>query len=79
MIRLKMLSKTNHWNAPKYRKSYKKKYGSKCFVDPIRLKYPICTNGKVNCKALNAAQYYSILNNKHSITKKIKVLKNKWC
>lgn len=67
------------WKAPTYRKSYKKKYGSSCFVDPKRLKYPICTNGKINCKALNAAQYYAILNNKHKLTKKIKTLKNKWC
>ena len=67
------------WIAPKYRKSYKKKYSSKCFVQPKTLKYPICTNGKINCKALNAAHYYAILNNKHNISKKIKTLKKKWC
>jgi hypothetical protein len=67
------------WIAPTYRKSYKRRYGSKCFVDPKRLKYPICTRGKVNCKALNAAQYYAIMNNKKSLTRKIKTLKKKWC
>ena len=67
------------WFAPIYRKSYKKRYGSKCFIEPKRLKYPICTSGKVNCKALNAAQYYAILNNKDKLTSKIKTLKNKWC
>ena len=67
------------WTAPIYRKSYRKRYGSKCFVDPKRLKYPICTRGKINCKALNAAQYYAILNNKKKLTRTIKLLKNKYC
>jgi hypothetical protein len=67
------------WIAPIYRKSYKKRYGNKCFIEPKKLKYPICSNGKINCKALNAAQYYSILNNKRVLTRKIKKLKNKWC
>ena len=67
------------WKAPTYRKSYKKKYGPSCFIEPKRLKYPICTNGQINCRALNAAQYYAILNNKHNLTRKIKTLKNKWC
>ena len=67
------------WIAPTYRKSYKHRYGSKCFLDPKRLKYPICTRGKINCKGLNAAQHYAILNNKKSLTRKIKKLKNKWC
>ncbi len=67
------------WTAPIYRKSYRKRYGSKCFLKPKRLKYPICSRGKINCKALNAAQYYSILNNKKSLTRKIKHFKNKYC
>ncbi len=72
-------NKSKKWSAPKYRASYKKKYGARCFIEPSRLKYPICTNGKINCRALDAAQYYSILNNKHKLTRKIKELKNKWC
>ncbi len=67
------------WTAPIYRKSYRKRYGSKCFVEPKRLKYPICSRGKINCKALNAAQYYAILNNKKSLTRKIKKIKNRFC
>ncbi len=67
------------WTAPVYRKSYKKHYGAHCFVDPKRLKYPICTNGKVDCKALNAAQYYARLNKSKKMMKRIKTLKNKWC
>ena len=67
------------WTAPIYRKSYRKRYGSKCLLDPKRLKYPICTRGKINCKALNAAQYYAILNNKKKLTRTIKLLKNKYC
>ena len=67
------------WTAPIYRKSYRKRYGSKCFIDPKRLKYPICTRGKINCRALNAAQYYAILNNKKKLTRTIKLLKNKYC
>lgn len=67
------------WTAPIYRKSYRKRYGSKCFIDPKRLKYPICTRGKINCRALNAAQYYAILNNKKKLTRKIKTYKNKYC
>jgi len=76
---MKPYKSKKRWSAPKYRKSYRKKYGSKCFVVPDRLKYPICMNGQINCKALNAAQYYAILNNKRALTKKIKKLKNKWC
>jgi hypothetical protein len=67
------------WTAPVYRKSYRKRYGSKCFLEPKRLKYPICTRGKINCKALNAAQYYAIMNNKKKLTRKIKHFKNKYC
>ena len=67
------------WTAPVYRKSYRKRYGSKCFLDPKRLKYPVCSRGKINCKALNAAQYYAILNNKKNLTRKIKTYKNKYC
>ena len=46
------------------RKKMKDKYGSSCFLEPKRLKYPICNpyTGKVNCKGLNAANYYLNLN-----------------
>ncbi len=67
------------WTAPVYRKSYRNRYGSKCFLEPKRLKYPVCSRGKINCKALNAAQYYAILNNKKKLTRKIKTYKNKYC
>lgn len=67
------------WTAPVYRKSYKKHYGSHCFLDAKRLKYPICSNGKIDCKALNAAQYYARLNKSKRIMKRIKTLKRKLC
>lgn len=48
----------------KSRKTMKKKYGSKCFLDKKRLKYPICnkTNGKINCNGINGANYYININ-----------------
>ena len=67
------------WSAPVYRKSYKKHYGANCFLDAKRLKYPICSNGKINCRALNAAQYYALLNKSKNIMKRIKTLKRKLC
>ena len=67
------------WSAPVYRKSYRKKYGSHCYLDPKRLKYPICTRGKIDCKALNAAGYYARLNKSKRVMKRIKTLKKKWC
>jgi len=65
------------WHAPIYRKSYKKKNKSRCFLDPKRLKYPICTHGKINCSALNAAYYYARLNKNKKIMKTIKKLRRK--
>ena len=69
------------WTPPVYRKSYKKKYGSKCFLEPAREKYPICTKGKVNPKALNAAQYYLHFQKpskkKKQLTRKIEKLRKK--
>ena len=67
------------WKPPIYRKSYRKKYGSHCYLDPKRLKYPICTRGKIDCKALNAAGYYARLNKSKRIMKRIKTLKKKLC
>jgi hypothetical protein len=61
---------TRKWKAPVYRKSYRKRYGSSCFLDPSRLRYPICTDGKVDCRALSAARYYAtILKNKKILSK----------
>ena len=65
------------WIPPVYRKSYKKHYGSACFLDPKRLKYPICSKGRISCKGLNAAQYYARLNKNNKLLKLIKTLKNK--
>ena len=67
------------WHAPVYRKSYKKKYGSKCFLEPKRNKYPICSKGKISCKGLLAAANYARLNNRKKLTKKIKNLREKYC
>ena len=67
------------WRPPIYRKSYKNRYSSKCFLDPKRLKYPICNKGRVSCKGLNAAQYYARLNKNKKLLRLIKTLKNKHC
>ena len=66
-----------YWRDPIYRRSYKKKYSSRCFLEPIKMKYPICTNGKLNCKALNAAYYYARLNKNKRVLRTIKTLKKK--
>ena len=42
--------------------TYKRRFGARCFLEPKRLKYPICKAGRVSCKALNAAHYYARLN-----------------
>lgn len=46
------------------RKKMRKKYGSRCFLDPMRYKYPICNryNGKEECVGHYAAQYYLNIN-----------------
>ena len=62
------------WKAPVLRKSYKKKYGSRCFLEPKTLKYPICTKGIIDYKALNAAYYYARLNKNKKVLKTIKNL-----
>jgi len=48
----------------KGRKTYKKKFGAKCFLYPKDLKYPIChkKTGKVECKGLLAAHNRAMLN-----------------
>jgi hypothetical protein len=63
------------WNPPFYRKSYKKRYGSRCFLEPKTLKYPICTRGKLDCRGLNAAYYYARLNKNKRVLKTIRRLK----
>jgi hypothetical protein len=65
------------WTAPVYRTAYRKRYGSRCFLDPKRLKYPVCTRGKLECRALNAAQYYARLNRNRAVSRKIKQLRKK--
>lgn len=71
------------WNAPKQRKSYKKKYGSKCYLLPKENKFPICTKGKVDCQGLYAAQFYNNMRQKNphykTVKNKINTLKHKHC
>ena len=54
----------------KHIKTYKKKYGSKCFLLSRENKYPICnkSTGKIECKGLLAAHNRAIL----SIYRKLK-------
>lgn len=46
------------------RKNMKQKYGNKCFLEPRKMKYPICNkfNGKPECMGLSAAEYYLNIN-----------------
>jgi len=39
------------------------------------MKYPICTNGKIDCAGLNAAAYYARLNKNKRLLKTIKKLR----
>ena len=68
-----------HWTAPVYRTAYRKRFGARCYLDPKRLKYPVCTRGKLDCRALNAAQYYARLNGNRAVSRKIKKLRTKKC
>lgn len=54
----------------KTRKTYKKKYGTRCFLLPSQDKYPICNKytGKIECKGLLAAHNRAAL----SIRRKLK-------
>lgn len=69
------------------RKRMKNKYGSRCFIEPKTLKYPICNRrtGEVECMGLNNAQYYLHFHvnkpdNKYKkMMKKVKTLKKKYC
>ena len=54
----------------KGRKTYKKKFGARCFLYPKELKYPIChkKTGRVECKGLLAAHNRAML----SVRRKLK-------
>jgi len=65
------------WKNPIYRNSYKKRYGSKCFLKPSSKKYPICMKGKISCKGLRAAAYYGRLLKNKTITRKVRKLTHK--
>jgi hypothetical protein len=67
------------WKAPVYRASYKKRYGSRCFLRPKDKTYPICKKGFIDCKGLKAASYYVRLNKVKNLTKKVNALKKKYC
>jgi len=67
------------WKAPIYRTSYKKRYGSRCFLRPRDNAYPVCTKGKISCKGIHAALYYARLNKENGVLQKAKTLKNKYC
>jgi hypothetical protein len=64
--------KSRRWKPPIYRKSYRKKYGSSCFLEPRKLSYPICTHGRLDCKALQAARYYAMLLKNKRVLEKIR-------
>jgi hypothetical protein len=67
------------WKAPVYRSSYKKRYGTRCFLRPRDKAYPICSHGKIDCKGLRAAQYYLRLNKNKTLMKKARTIKKKYC
>ena len=67
------------WKAPIYRISYKRKYGSRCFLRPRTHSYPICKKGKIDCKGLRAASYYIRLNRAKNLTKRVNTLQKKYC
>ena len=71
------------WKAPMYRKAYSRKFGRRCFLLPKENKYPICSQGKIDCSGLRAAEYYVNMRPKHStyrsLKRKIKTLKRKYC
>ncbi len=67
------------WKAPLYRTHYQKKYGSRCFLRPRDKAYPICTNGRVDCKGLRAAAYYLRFNPTPILQNKVKTLQKKYC
>ena len=66
-----------NWKAPIYRKSYKKRFGSRCFLKPRSKKYPICKNGIISCIGLRAAMYYGRILRDIRATKKARKLMKK--
>ena len=60
----------------KERKTMKRKYKSKCFLEPKTMKYPICNKytGKVDCKGIYAAQYYTNIHNARKLKPRMKYL-----
>lgn len=66
MTRKRMTRKhvTRKWKAPVYRKAYLRRYGTRCFLRAPA--YPICTQGKIDCKGVHAAAYYVRLNQARS-------------
>ncbi len=81
----KRLWKNIKAHSSKSRKHMKRKYGIKCFLEPKRMKYPICNkfNGKPECMGLKAADYYlnlniGKLNKKKRQDKTNKIKKNKY-
>ncbi len=67
------------WKAPIYRNSYKRRYGTRCFLRPRDKKYPICSKGMIDCKGLRAALYYTRLNKEKELQKRGRTLKKKYC
>jgi hypothetical protein len=63
------------WKAPVYRNSYKKRYGSHCFLRPRDKAYPVCTKGRFDCKGIQAALYYTRLNKDKKLMRKAQTLK----
>ncbi len=67
------------WKAPVYRNSYKRRYGSHCFLRPRDKAYPLCTKGVLDCKGIHAALYYTRLNKDKKLMRKAQTLKRKYC
>lgn len=67
------------WKAPIYRNSYKRRYGTRCFLRPRDKAYPICTKRKIDCKGIRAALYYSRLNKQKNLERKARTLKRIYC
>ena len=67
------------WKAPIYRNTYKRRYGTRCFLRPRDKAYPICTKGKIDCRGIHAALYYSRMNKEKKVFRKAKTLKRMFC
>jgi len=67
------------WKAPIYRNSYKRRYGTHCFLRPRNKTYPVCTKRRIDCKGISAALYYTRLNEEKKLQQKAKTLKKRYC